>query len=285
MARQLLWIWLLGLVLPAAASAQGPPRGDYYTRLRANDAPIAGRFTIYAYMLDSLDAAVALPGPGRVLAVSFRDANGSNSFIVPGDLAILDDSGNRWQGGFLPLSDPPPAGFLDKDQSRWALWFVPSGTDTLRWSSARDLKLDYGLSKESFVPLKESDAAATLRALPWDRIRAADLGEAAATGKAVPAVDPAAFDAPPRIKTRKDPTYPREAKRWDFEGTVAVVAQVDAGGGVTDAYVLQSNAAHDLNVAALVAVSQWTFVPGTKRGRPAAGGVVVPVQFSLGTVK
>ncbi len=286
MTRSFAWIGLAGLLVIGAAGAveatDGVPSGNYYTRLRANDAPVGGRFTVYGYLLDSLDAAVKLPGPGRIMAVNFREANGSNSFVVSGDLSLLGARNQAWQEGFLSLDGRRLSGFIGKNDSRWALWWVPWGGDSLSWNSMRDLRLAYGLSKEGFARLKDEDAAATLNALPWDSIRGASIEPGRSVADLSSSIDPAAFDRPPAVLAQSAPTYPRAARKWDFQGTVNVVAEVDDAGRVTDAFVLQSNAAHELNVAALVAVMKWTFAPGMKEGRPASGGVVVPIRFDLG---
>ncbi len=286
MTRCFAWIGLAGLlVVGAAGTAEAAgvvPSGNYYTRLRANDAPIAGRFTIYGYLLDSLDAVVKPPGPGRVMAVNFRESNGSNSFVVSGDLSLIGARNRAWQAGILALGGARLSGFLGKGDSRWALWWIPWGGDSLSWNSMRDLRLAYGLSKEGFAPLTDEDAAATLNALPWEEIRGASIDPGRSLADLSASIDPAAFDRAPAVTAQSAPAYPRAARKWDFQGTVNVVAEVDDAGRVTDAFVLQSNAAHELNVAALVAVMKWTFTPGMKEGRPASGGVVVPIRFDLG---
>lgn len=283
--RFLTWAGLLaGLSLVSSVSGSPPDRsGNFYTRIRANDAPIAGRFSIYAYMLDSLDAVVEMPGPGRVLAVNVREATGKNSFLVPGDLHLLGSRKETWDRGFLPLSEDRFAGLLDKEASRWALWWVPF--DSLSWEAPAELRLVYGFARSPFVPLKDKDTEATLRALPWDRIAEVRLSAERPTSRLVRAPNPAAFDHPPRVRTRKSPVYPKTSRKFDFEGDVHVMASIDEEGMVTDAYVIHSNAAHELNVAALVAVMDWTFRPGKKGGIPVAGDIVIPVQFALGTVR
>ena len=52
----------LGLGILLTISAEVFASGNYWARIRPNDAPVAGRFTMYAYMLDSLDEALGLPG-------------------------------------------------------------------------------------------------------------------------------------------------------------------------------------------------------------------------------
>jgi len=282
--RKLLGTCLAGLLLAAAIhlSVAGASGGDFYARLRANDAPIGGRFTIYAYMLDSLDVSTPLPGPGRALVVNFRESNGKDSFLIPGDLALQGARRDRWQHGFVPLGTQRIAGLLHKDESRWALWWVPAGPDSvLSWNTPLDLTLTYGFMKGNFLPLAEKDAAATLAALPWDAIRAVTLSADRRTDEILVPPNPAAFDQSPLVRERKTPIYPKSSRMYDFEGTVHVVVVLDKTGAVTDSFVLHSSATHDLNVAALTAVNDWVFRPGRKGGVRVGGDFVVPVTFSL----
>jgi TonB family protein len=278
------WAGLLGVLTLVTGLAEAAPLsgGNFYARVGANDAPLAGRFHIYGYFLDSLDVAVTGPGPGRILAVNFRGSNGKNAFVVPGDLSIQDSRKQSWNLGFCPLSETGVAGLLDKDESRWALWWVP---DSLAWNGAGDLNLVYGFGKSEFVRLDDKDTRATLAALPWDEIHAASLDADRPTGHVGRMPDPASFDTPPVIKTRRPPVYPLSARVYSFEGTVNVVARITDEGAVADAYVIQSSAIHVLNISALVAVMDWTFRPGKKGGVPVGGEMVIPVRFSLGSGK
>jgi TonB family protein len=278
------WAGLVGVLTLISGVGEAAPlaSGNFYARVGANDAPIGGRFHIYAYLLDSLDVAVKAPGPGRLMAVNFRGSNGKNAFVVPGDLSVQDARKNQWRMGFCPLTERGVAGLLDKGESRWALWWLP---DSLAWNSAEDLRVYYGFAKSPFVPLSDKDTQATLDALPWDLIRGATVVGDRPTSHVVRMPNPASFDQPPRVLTRKAPIYPKSARFYDFEGSLHVVAHIDNTGKVTDAYVIQSSAVHELNISALVAVMDWTFRPGKKGGIPVSGEIVIPVQFAMGTVK
>ena len=83
--------------------------------------------------------------------------------------------------------------------------------------------------------------------------------------------DPAAFDDSPGILTRRDPVYPKTARTFDFKGTVNVAALVDETGLVVDAFVLQSSASHELNMAALTAAM-------AVKGRPSIVEVIVSAR-------
>ena len=275
------WLGLVGLLLLTAESLEAGSSGNYYARLRANDAPLAGRFSIYAYMLDSLDTALDLPG--RVIALNFRESNGKNSFLIPADLALGGLDQTSWIKGFVALGEKRISGFLGRDDSRWALWWIPA--DSLGWNSPGDISVRYGFVASSFVPLDDKDAEATVNALPWDDIYAAELSVDRTTAQLRVAPNPAAFDQFPRAKIRRDPVYPKTSRMYAFEGTVHVVAVVDVEGNVTDTYVLHTSATHDLNVSALVAVRKWVFRPGKKGGVKVSGEVIVPVQFAMGAVR
>lgn len=280
-------ICLLGLLSALSTPAAGADHvGNFYARVRANDAPIGGRFTVYAYMLDSLDTAVAHPpGPGRFLAVNFRQSNGKDSFVIPGDLYLEGAEKQRWTRGFLPLGDRRLAGLLPKSESRWALWWVPTGAEELMWKSPVDLRFHYGFSKSPFVELSREDTEKTLRALPWEWIAGAEVDAERGVAELSVPPNPASFDKVPVAKERRNPVYPRSSRMYSFEGTVYVVAVVNEKGEVLDTFVLESDASHDLNVSALSAVKSWVFRPGTKGGARVTGEVVIPVRFSMDTIK
>jgi TonB family protein len=77
----------------------------------------------------------------------------------------------------------------------------------------------------------------------------------------------------PQVVHRVEPIYPEEARRNHISGIVIVQTTVDAAGHVTDAIPLKGEP--ELIAAAIDAVKQWTFEPGTKAGKP------VPVVFNL----
>ena len=270
------------LCLGSEARGASEPR-SFHGRIRANDAPVAGRFTVGAYFLDTLDVAFPRPVPGRILLLRFNDSNGKDAFVVPGDFEIRGRQRTSYRSGIAPVIGTRLGGSLKKDETRWAIWWVPAGQDTLLWNDPSDLSLHYGFSDTDFVPLRGRDLAELVRGLPW-----ADIARACQDSVYVDDrthLDAAAFDQPPVAKVRRNPPYPRSSKMYDFQGSLFVAVQVSASGQVEDAYVLQSNAVHELNVAALTAVMDWVFKPGLKSGKPVAGAMVIPIQFDLGSVK
>jgi TonB family protein len=78
----------------------------------------------------------------------------------------------------------------------------------------------------------------------------------------------------PVIISRVEPRYPPEAAKARIAGIVIIEAIIDEEGRVTDAQVLKP-LPFGLDQAALDAVKQWRFRPGTLHGEP------VPVIFSV----
>ena len=79
--------------------------------------------------------------------------------------------------------------------------------------------------------------------------------------------------APVAVK-RVDPVYTEVARRARIEGIVIVEAVIDRQGNVTNVRVLKS-LPFGLDMAALNAIKQWKFTPGTLNGQP------VPVYYNL----
>jgi TonB family protein len=77
--------------------------------------------------------------------------------------------------------------------------------------------------------------------------------------------------------------YPRAAVWAQEQGTVLVKAQVGTDGRALNVAIDQSSGHADLDVAALQSISQWSFSPGTKDGRPQTQWIRVPVAFQLTT--
>ena len=78
------------------------------------------------------------------------------------------------------------------------------------------------------------------------------------------------------------PVYPQEAIRAKIEGLVILQAVIDAEGNVVDLEVIRAPA-RILEDAAIDAVAQWKYRPGTINGVPAPIVMTVTSTFSLGT--
>ncbi|HSY48749.1 MAG TPA: energy transducer TonB [Thermoanaerobaculia bacterium] len=83
----------------------------------------------------------------------------------------------------------------------------------------------------------------------------------------------------PRLIHRVEPVYPEEARKARITGVVIVKAVITREGKVKDAVVLKP--VPMLNDAALAAVKQWTFEPGTLNGQPVDVVFDLAVNFSL----
>jgi protein TonB len=84
----------------------------------------------------------------------------------------------------------------------------------------------------------------------------------------------------PRVLTRVTPEYPAIAARTGMKGVVVVECIIDRQGKVRDVRVLHSTFAA-FDKAATDAVRQWTFAPGTFRGKTVDTIFNLTVTFSV----
>lgn len=75
--------------------------------------------------------------------------------------------------------------------------------------------------------------------------------------------------------------YPRDAFRAGEEGTVMVVAHIDAAGRVSSVQLAQRSGSRTLDRAAMSEIRRWKFKPAMKDGRTIASSVKVPVDYRL----
>jgi TonB family protein len=78
----------------------------------------------------------------------------------------------------------------------------------------------------------------------------------------------------PVVVHRVEPTYPEEARKRGVTSIAIVELVIDKTGHVVDAKILK-DVPYGGSEAALAAVKQWTFKPGTRNGQP------VDVVFNL----
>jgi periplasmic protein TonB len=91
----------------------------------------------------------------------------------------------------------------------------------------------------------------------------------------------AELDQRPRVIFQRTPTYPPELRRSKRRGTVHVVFTVDTRGRVSNPKVDKStDPAFDQ--AAIEAVKQWKFEPGTRNGEKVQFKLRVPITFNAG---
>ena len=88
-------------------------------------------------------------------------------------------------------------------------------------------------------------------------------------------------DQPPRPLVKVPPFYPLSARAKGIEGKVALVFVVQADGSVSDVAVTDAFPGKIFVEAALRAVRQSRFKPGTKDGKPVATRVRLPLCFQL----
>lgn len=107
----------------------------------------------------------------------------------------------------------------------------------------------------------------------------------AGTGDAVERSTPAIGDGgtvlPASIGTRQDPTYPWEARRNRWQGTVLLAVTVSSDGRPIAIDIARSSGYGVLDEAAVEAVRQWRFVPARRNGVAVEDRVAVPITFRL----
>jgi TonB family protein len=91
-----------------------------------------------------------------------------------------------------------------------------------------------------------------------------------------------AAPAEPKPVSTVQPAYPEACRKAGVEGKVLVMVVVGEKGDIMSAQVSEGSGNAELDSAALAAVQQWRFEPGTKEGKPVEAKVIVPVQFRLG---
>ena len=91
------------------------------------------------------------------------------------------------------------------------------------------------------------------------------------------------LDTPPKPLVRKAPVYPPDLKKEKVTGVVNIEMIVDESGDVISMTVLTSSHP-DFTKAALVALPEWKFEPGTKDGEVVKTLVRLPLTFALRNV-
>jgi len=122
---------------------------------------------------------------------------------------------------------------------------------------------------------------------PADETVSEPVAEPATTSetalRAGPAVTDAAGDreATPVYRLNRPPRYPRMARKRGWEGLVLLDVAVEKNGRVSEVNVAETSGFALLDGAAIDAVRDWQFEPGTRFGQPVAMQVKVPVRFRL----
>lgn len=97
----------------------------------------------------------------------------------------------------------------------------------------------------------------------------------------VPTIDTGQVgDEPPRISKQIKPTYPKNAKRAEKEGTVKLQATIGTD-GIPKNIVALTKLGFGFEDAAIKALKKWRFIPGKKKGKDAEMTVSLDIQFKL----
>ena len=82
----------------------------------------------------------------------------------------------------------------------------------------------------------------------------------------------------PRVLSSVDPTYPREAIENRCGGDVLLELVVTRDGKASDVHEVGKPVGCGLDESAILAVQQWTFEPGEKKGKPVPVIAQITVQ-------
>jgi len=77
------------------------------------------------------------------------------------------------------------------------------------------------------------------------------------------------------------PIYPRLAKSQRIQGKVLILVLVKANGEPSAISISQSSGAKILDEAAILAVSNWKFIPATRFGQNVESQVIIPIEFKI----
>lgn len=84
----------------------------------------------------------------------------------------------------------------------------------------------------------------------------------------------------PQPLKKVHPEYPRELKEQKIAGTVVLRVTIDASGKVSD--IQPETSDHEsLTQAAVAAVKEWTWRPGTVKGQPKGFTLMITIHFRL----
>ncbi len=84
----------------------------------------------------------------------------------------------------------------------------------------------------------------------------------------------------PKIRIKREPEYPKNAKRAEKEGTVMLQATVTVDGVAKDITAL-TDLGYGLEEAAIAALKKFRFVPAEKKGEKIEYLVKIPFEFKL----
>ncbi|MBW2047240.1 MAG: energy transducer TonB [Deltaproteobacteria bacterium] len=132
---------------------------------------------------------------------------------------------------------------------------------------------------EPDTPLEKIDDTGGLSA-PFPPVPLEDGAEKETRTAAIPPAK-AVREARPSYKDNPAPPYPRRARKRGYQGTVLLKVLVGRDGRVRELRVQTSSGHSILDRAAVKAVKQWIFEPGTVGNERVEMWVRVPVRFEL----
>lgn len=134
-------------------------------------------------------------------------------------------------------------------------------------------------ARENLLPESASPAGEKQEALAEEQPPSAGVGPVEPVpGPGIPA---AILPARPLYQSNPPPVYPPQARRLGQQGTVLLEVLVSAAGRAEELKIIGGSGSRSLDAAALKAVGEWRFQPGSENGRPKAMRVLVPVRFEL----
>ena len=211
--------------------------------------------------------------------------------VIAVSLVVLPDRGGRssagaWSGArFAPSDNAPAAAIAQERHARPAAAKPPrdrTATEARVTSQPRD-ELATAITPATKAPaVVGTDSTAAKGLIPASN-QAGTVAESATgsidsatgSGQALP------LPAAPRLLQGGRPRYPDIARRRGLEGTVLLQVLVLDDGRVGEASIRRSSTHRLLDAAALDAIRDWRFAPGSQNGKPAAMAVEIPVIFRL----
>jgi periplasmic protein TonB len=131
-------------------------------------------------------------------------------------------------------------------------------------------------------PAATSDAMTPTESSSVEKTAAETRRKAAAAKRAKTVAKAASRSREVALIGQPTPSYPPDAYRAGEEGTVVVMAQVDAMGNASDVAVVKRSGSRVLDRAATSEVRKWKFTPAMKDGKAVASSIQVPVDYKLG---
>jgi periplasmic protein TonB len=84
----------------------------------------------------------------------------------------------------------------------------------------------------------------------------------------------------PRVLSKVDPEYPKEARKAKYSGTVLLSCIIDTNGRAQDIHVVKS-LGMGLDEKAIEALRKWKFQPGMKEGQAVNVRAQIAINFVL----